>query len=143
EWFSPTTQCRRRKRARRRTRNCLCCDRCRRRLFQFSLSILANCHFTALFASPIVTTLLQFERQLFPAAANDAPGHHNMDMVGHDIVQKPLIMSDQKNSDIRSSERVNAMRDDLERIDVEPAVGFIENRVSRLDHGELENLAAL
>src|SRR5204863_9571698 len=52
-------------------------------------------------------------------------------------------MSEQKNSDIRSSERVNTMRDDFERVDIEPAVGFIENRVSRLDHGELENLATL
>src|SRR5437868_6862671 len=111
-------------------------------MFQFSWSILANCHFTALFARPIVATLLQFERQLLPAAPNDAPSHHNMDMIWHDIVQKPLIMSDQKNSDIRSSEGVNAMCDDFERVDVEPAVGFIKNRVLRFDHGELENLAA-
>ena len=68
------------------------------------------------------------------------PGNHNMDMVRHDVIQKPLIMRDQKNPDLWSPQRVNAVGDDLERIDVETAVGFIEHGVFRLEHRELQNL---
>ena len=52
-------------------------------------------------------------------------------------------MRDQKNAQVRSPQRVNAVRHGLERIDVEAAVGFIEDGVFRFEHGELQNLGAL
>ena len=55
------------------------------------------------FAGPIITALFEFESELFPAAPNDATRYHNMDMIRNDIVQKPLIVRDQQNPNIRTA----------------------------------------
>src|SRR5437764_666836 len=69
--------------------NRLCSDRYRLLWFQVSLSVLSrDCHFGCRFACPIVAALFEFERQILSATADDATGDHNMDMIGHDVVQK-------------------------------------------------------
>ena len=43
----------------------------------------------------------------------------------------------------RAAQRIHPVRDDLERIDVEAAVGLIEDGVFRLEHGHLQDLVPL
>ena len=66
-----------------------------------------------------------------------------MNLVGNDVVEEALVVGDDEHADVRATERVHACGDDLERVDVETAVGLIEHRVGGLEHGHLENLAAL
>ena len=44
---------------------------------------------------------------------------------------------------VRADERVDALRDDLERVDVETRVGLVEDRDARLQHRHLQDLDAL
>ena len=52
-------------------------------------------------------------------------------------------MRDQEHAEIRPAERVHALRDDLQRVDVEAAIGLVEQRVLRLEHRHLQDLVAL
>src|SRR5690606_11277942 len=60
-----------------------------------------------------------------------------------DIVEEPLIVRDHHHRAIRGAQLVDAVRDEPERVDVEPAVGFVEDRELRLQHRHLEDLVAL
>ena len=52
-------------------------------------------------------------------------------------------MGDHERARARADERVDALRHDLERIDVETRVGLVEDRDARLQHRHLQDLDAL
>ena len=66
-----------------------------------------------------------------------------MDMVGLDIVEQPLVMGDHDDSTIRRALRVDALRDNSQRVDIKTAIGLVQQRELRLQHRHLENLVAL
>ena len=66
-----------------------------------------------------------------------------MHVVGHDVIEQPLVVGDQQHAAIRGAQRVHAARDHLERVDVEAGVGLVEHRELRLEHQHLQDLVAL
>jgi hypothetical protein len=64
-------------------------------------------------------------------------------LIRHDVIEQTLVVGDQHHGALRVAQAVHAHRDDLERIDVEPGVRFIENRELRLEHEHLQDLVAL
>src|ERR1700749_2915053 len=77
-------------------------------------------------ACPIVASFLELESEFFSPAPHDSPSHHHMDVIGNDVVQKPLIVRDQQYPKVWSAQRIDSMRDGLQRVDVKAAIGLIE-----------------
>ena len=90
-----------------------------------------------------VTLFFQLQGQFFAPAANDPSLYHDVDMIGNDVIEQALVMRDDKNPAIRAAHGINAVGDDLERVDIEAAVGFVEDRVFRFEHGQLQNFVPL
>ena len=59
------------------------------------------------------------------------------------MVQQALVVGDDEHGPVRRAERVHPFRDHLERVDVEAAVGLVENRKARLQNRKLEHFVAL
>src|SRR5439155_15277986 len=114
--------------------------------FPFSLCIspcLSKRWFNRPFACPIVSSLFKLQSEFLSPASNDSPPYHHMDVIGDDVVQETLIMRDQQYPKIRAAQRIHSMRHGLERVDVQPAIGFIQNGVFWFEHGQLQNFSAL
>src|ERR1700726_4917829 len=73
---------------------------------------------------PVVTLGFQLQGQLFAATSDNSPFRHDMNKIWHDVIQKPLVMCDQQNSDSRSANGVDPFRNHFESIDIQPAIGF-------------------
>ena len=65
--------------------------------------------------------------------------HH----IRHDIVQKPLIVSDHNRRLLRSMKCVHAVCYDAEGVHIESAVCLVKYSQCRIQHGHLENLVTL
>src|SRR5713226_1647429 len=63
--------------------------------------------------NPTITLLLELVRQLFSARHHDVAVREHMHVVGDDIVQQPLIVSDENHRTILAPEFVDAMGYDL------------------------------
>src|SRR5579885_3236990 len=92
---------------------------------------------------PVIAALLKGPGQLAVAGSDDAAAGKHVHDIGHDVVQQALVMRDQDDGAIRTAQVVDAAGDDLERVDVEAGVGFIEDGEPRLQHRHLEDLVAL
>src|SRR5207244_5548499 len=74
---------------------------------------------------PAVAPFLELERQLLAARARDAAVSEDMNEIGHDVVQQPLIVGHHENRALRRAHRRYASGDDLQRVDVEARVGLV------------------
>ena len=61
-----------------------------------------------------------------------------MDEVGHDVVEEALIVRDDDRGAVGGAERVHAVGDNLERVDIEARIGLVEDGQLRFEHGHLE-----
>ena len=68
----------------------------------------------------LVALGLELVRQLRPASLHDTPLHHHVDRVGRDVVQHALVVRDQEHTESGPDELVDALGDQLQRVDVEP-----------------------
>ena len=66
-------------------------------------------------------------RQLLVARADDPALGHDVDPVGDDVVEKPLVMGDDHHRPVRAPQRVHAVRHDPQGIDVEAGVGLVQD----------------
>src|SRR5437667_1219128 len=92
---------------------------------------------------PVVTLGLELVRQLGASRLDDAAVDQHVDELRLDVVQDPLVVRDQEHPEIGAGERVHALRNDPERVDVEPRVGLVEDRDLRLQDRHLQDLGAL
>src|SRR3954447_6260060 len=90
-----------------------------------------------------VAALLELERELGSARTHDAAIHEDVHVVGPDVVEDALVVRDHEHAEIRAGQRVHALRDDPQRVDVEAGVGLVEDRELGLQHRHLEDLEAL
>ena len=90
-----------------------------------------------------VALRLELLRQLGAARGDDPAVHEDVHVVGGDVVEDPLVVRDHERAHLRADELVDALRDDLERVDVEAGVGLVEDRDPRLQHRHLQDLDAL
>src|SRR6266508_6155621 len=86
---------------------------------------------------------LQLQRQLLAAGAHDAAAREHVHHVRHDVVEQALIVRDHHEGALRRAQPVDAVGDDLERVDVEAGIGLIEHAKARLEQRHLQNLVAL
>src|SRR4029077_4569054 len=76
------------------------------------------------------------------AGLDDAAGLQNVDPVRLDIAEQALIVSNQEDRAVGRALLVDAARHRPQRVDVEAAVGLVEDREARLQHRHLEDLVA-
>src|SRR6266545_3535885 len=92
---------------------------------------------------PVVAFFLEFQGQLFPAGPNDASVPEDVDEVRDDVIEQALVMGDDQGGVIRTLELVHAVGNDLERVDVQAGIGFVEDGQLWLQHGHLKDFVAL
>src|SRR3546814_5944053 len=75
--------------------------------------------------------------KLRPARTNDPSGRKHMDEIGLHHVEQTLVMGDQQHRLVGlAHDPVDAFADHAQRVDIEAAVGFIENRELRVERSE-------
>ena len=77
--------------------------------------------------NPVVTAFLEFEGEFRATSAHNTTFVEHMDKVGFDVVEQALVVSNHDGSVALGLEFVNASSHNPESIDVETAVGFVEN----------------
>src|SRR5580658_139565 len=90
-----------------------------------------------------VAALLELGCQALVAGHDDAALAQHMDAVGRDVIEEPLVMRDHQHGAVGSAQRVDALGDEAQRVDVEAAVGLVEDGELGLEHGHLKDLVAL
>ena len=63
--------------------------------------------------------------------------------VGNDIIQQTLVVGDHDHAAIGRAQLIDTVGDDLQRIDIETGVGFVEDRDLRLEQAQLQDLVTL
>ncbi len=90
-----------------------------------------------------VTVVFQLKRQSLVTRADDLALVENVNAVRHDVIKQALIVGDDDGGTIRRLQRVDAVSHDLQRVDVETTIGFIENAELRLQERHLQDFGAL
>ena len=65
-----------------------------------------------------IAGLFKLEGKLLPARVKDLPARHDVHFVGHDVVQKALIVRDDEYGPIRRAQPVHAFGGDADGVDV-------------------------
>src|SRR6188768_3616400 len=66
-----------------------------------------------------VALVLEPEGEVLAAGLDDAALGQDVDDVGLDVVQQALVVGDEEHAEVRVEHRVDALRDDAQRVDVE------------------------
>src|SRR5687767_10440661 len=80
-----------------------------------------------MFDDPIVAARFELERQFLSAGPHDAAVHQHVNKVRDDVIQQTLVMCDEQLRPIGSLEAGNTMGNNLERVDIEAGIGFVED----------------
>src|SRR5688572_15600243 len=92
---------------------------------------------------PIVPLFLELDRELLTALFDDPATGKNVDHVGHNKIEQPLVVGDEDNGIVGASQGVDPLCDDPEGVDVETRIGFVEHRELWLKNGHLQDLVPL
>src|SRR5262249_28599517 len=93
-----------------------------------------------LFPDPVIALPLELEGQLLATGLHDLAVEEHVDLVRLDVLQEPLIVRHQDHRVVGLPQAVHALRDGLERVDVEARVRLVQNGELRLEHRHLEDL---
>ena len=66
-----------------------------------------------------------------------------MNVIGNDVIKQALVVRDDEDASIRPAHGIDTVGHNLERVDIEPAVGFVQHSVRRREHGKLQDFVAL
>ena len=91
----------------------------------------------------LVALGLELVGELRAAVGDDTPVDEDVHEVRRDVVEDALVVRDHERARLGADELVHAVRDDLERVDVETRVGLVEHGDLRLQHRHLQDLDAL
>ena len=94
-------------------------------------------------AQPVIAATLEFERKLAAAALDDPAARQHVHLVRHHVVEQPLVVRHEHDRALGRAQCVDAVGDHLERVDVEPGVGLVEQGERRLEQAHLQDLVAL
>src|SRR4030095_9438609 len=92
---------------------------------------------------PVVTALLELQRELLPARPRDAPINQHVHAIRHDVVEEPLVVRDYKKRVISAPKLVYTIRDRPQRVDVQTGIRLVEYRADRIERGQLQYLVPL
>src|SRR6185312_5928533 len=79
----------------------------------------------SLAGDPVVAAPLQLEGKRAVAAASDPAAHQNVNEIGHDVLQQPLVVRHEQERALGRTQLIDSIRHDLEGIDVQTRIGFI------------------
>src|SRR2546428_190986 len=96
-----------------------------------------------LFPDPVIALPLELEGQLLAAGLHDAAVEEHVDVVRLDVLQEPLVVRHQDHGVVGTPQAVHALRDGLERVDVEARVRLGPDGELPLQPGPLEDLVPL
>src|SRR5262245_42239621 len=85
----------------------------------------------------------EIERQLLVAGLHDAAAREHVHHVGHDVVEQALVVRDHHERALGGAQPVDAVRDGLERVDIEAGIGLVEHAQPRLQQRHLQDFVAL
>src|SRR6478735_8305279 len=92
----------------------------------------------------VVALVLEAVGQLGPTLLDDLAVDEDVHEVGLDVAQDTRVVRDEQDAEVaRVLGAVDALGDDLQRIDVEAGVGLVEDGHLRLEQLHLEDLVAL
>src|ERR1700722_8934469 len=92
---------------------------------------------------PVVALFLELQREFLAARADDTAVEEHMHEIGYDVIEQPLIVRDDQLRGVGALQFVDAGGDDLQRVDVEAGIGFVEDGELRLKDSHLEDFIAL
>ena len=95
------------------------------------------------FQNPVVAALFEGEGEFLAAGPDDLAVHQDMDEVGHDVIEEPLVMSDDESGVVRAAQFVDTGGDDFQGVNVQAGIGFIEDGEPGFEDGHLEDFVAL
>src|SRR5215510_15498486 len=93
-----------------------------------SLPVCLHCRASAL--DPIVSLLLQLDRQFLAAGFDDPAAVEHVDEMRLDVVEEPLVVRDEDDGVVLVGQLVDSARNDAQRVDVQAGIGFVQ-------HGQL------
>src|SRR6266478_4722151 len=96
-----------------------------------------------LIRDPVIAAPFELDRERTVAAARDSAAYQDMHVVRNDVIQQALIVRDQDDRSLRRAQRVYAVGDELQRIDVESGIRLVEDGKPRLEHEHLQDLVAV
>src|SRR5262249_12018205 len=85
----------------------------------------------------------EIERQLLVAGLHDAAAREHVHHVRHDVVEQALVVRDHHKRALGGAQSVDAVRDGLERVDIEAGIGLVEHAQPRLQQRHLQDFVAL
>src|SRR3569623_838798 len=91
---------------------------------------------------PAETLLLKHQRKAATARLDDAAVRQHVHMIWHDVIEQALVMGNHHEGAVIAAQGIDAFGDDLERIDVEAGIGFVENTQRRLQQSHQQYLVA-
>ena len=65
--------------------------------------------------------------------------HH----IGHYMLQQTLVMGDDQRGESRRTQRIHPLGHDFQCIDIQPGIGFVQNRQPRLQQRHLQHFVPL
>src|SRR5262249_59103162 len=90
---------------------------------------------------PLTLALLD---QLGPAVLHDPAAEEDVDELRLDVVEDPLVVGDHQDAGaMPRRDPVDALGDDPHRVDVQAAVGLVEDGERRAEHRKLQDLGPL
>src|ERR1700729_2650108 len=102
---------------------------------------------SGLLANLIVSLAFDEVRQVVAARFHDAAVYHHVHDIGCDLLQDARIVRNDEEAGVAplaaGAQRRDRVADVLERVDVEPGVGLVEDRILGRQHGELQHLEPL
>ncbi len=66
-----------------------------------------------------------------------------MNAIRHDIIQQALIMGDDGAENVSSRSALTPSATMLQRVDIQPGIGFVQDGELGLQHGHLQHFVAL
>ncbi len=95
-------------------------------------------------ADPVIALFFEQLDQFRAAVFDDPAAEEDVHELRLDVSQDPLVVRDDQDAGlVASRDAVDAFRDDPDGIDIEAAVGLIEDREGGAEHRELQDLGPL
>src|SRR5208283_1126367 len=106
--------------------------------------LLGLCGLRVPLAHPVVALLLELLDQLRTAVLDNLATEEDVHELGLDVGQNSLVVSDDQDAGrVPGRNPIDPLGNDPYGVDVQAAVGLVEYREGRAQHGELEDLGAL
>src|SRR5690606_17809188 len=77
------------------------------------------------------------------ARLDDAPVQKDVDVVGLEVTEDPLVVRDAEDAEVWALQGVDAPRHDAQGVDIEPRIGLVQDGDVRLQHRHLQDLGPL